>query len=333
MTEDRRLVCEAPARAGTAATSQVRREVVGLLTLCAASSRRNVVGRQRLPQTSRRGRQSGGRTDDGRCYGRYRVGRAADPFDGHLRHIHLLTPGPPSCRRAWPSPCAPGRTRCRHCRRRTRPHRPASPPWRRLQKTVSLSWPAADMPGWPPGWASRPLRSPSTWPSCAWPDWSGPAATGSRCSTGWRTSTSPGSCATRSSTPSTPAPTSPTTIVTKPPPCPRSPAGATENLMTHHPATGPETHAHRDDHDNEHDHDHGSGRSVWSRARHVVAPHSHDAADSVDAALESSAQGIRAVKISLVALGVTAAPAVRRRPRHAGRWHCWPTPSTTSPTR
>ena len=38
---------------------------------------------------------------------------------------------------------------------------------------------------------------------------------------------------------------------------------------------------------------------------HVV-PHSHDAADSVDDALESSAIGIRAVKISLVALGVTA---------------------------
>jgi cation diffusion facilitator family transporter len=35
-------------------------------------------------------------------------------------------------------------------------------------------------------------------------------------------------------------------------------------------------------------------------------PHSHDAADSVDSALESSAQGIRAVKISLAALAVTA---------------------------
>jgi cation diffusion facilitator family transporter len=37
-----------------------------------------------------------------------------------------------------------------------------------------------------------------------------------------------------------------------------------------------------------------------------LAPHSHDAADSVDNVLESSASGIRAVKISLVALGVTA---------------------------
>ena len=39
---------------------------------------------------------------------------------------------------------------------------------------------------------------------------------------------------------------------------------------------------------------------------HALIPHSHDAADSVDSALESSAIGIRAVKISLVALGVTA---------------------------
>lgn len=39
----------------------------------------------------------------------------------------------------------------------------------------------------------------------------------------------------------------------------------------------------------------------------VFRPHSHDSADSVDSELEGSAQGIRAVKISLVALGVTAA--------------------------
>ncbi|OBC08064.1 hypothetical protein A5784_01015 [Mycobacterium sp. 852013-50091_SCH5140682] len=38
----------------------------------------------------------------------------------------------------------------------------------------------------------------------------------------------------------------------------------------------------------------------------MFAPHSHDAADSVDSALESSAAGIRAVKISLLVLGITA---------------------------
>ena len=39
----------------------------------------------------------------------------------------------------------------------------------------------------------------------------------------------------------------------------------------------------------------------------MLRPHSHDAADSVDAALEASAEGIRAVKVSLLALGITAA--------------------------
>ena len=39
----------------------------------------------------------------------------------------------------------------------------------------------------------------------------------------------------------------------------------------------------------------------------LLVPHSHDAADSVDTALESSAVGIRAVKIGLVGLAATAA--------------------------
>jgi cation diffusion facilitator family transporter len=39
----------------------------------------------------------------------------------------------------------------------------------------------------------------------------------------------------------------------------------------------------------------------------IFTPHSHDAADSVDSALEASTDGIRAVKISLVVLVVTAA--------------------------
>jgi cation diffusion facilitator family transporter len=40
--------------------------------------------------------------------------------------------------------------------------------------------------------------------------------------------------------------------------------------------------------------------------KEIFAPHSHDAADGVDDALQSSAAGIRAAKISLVVLGVTA---------------------------
>jgi cation diffusion facilitator family transporter len=51
-------------------------------------------------------------------------------------------------------------------------------------------------------------------------------------------------------------------------------------------------------------HEHPGG--VRGLLRSVFRPHSHDSADSVDSALEGSAQGIRAVKISLIVLGVTA---------------------------
>jgi cation diffusion facilitator family transporter len=54
-----------------------------------------------------------------------------------------------------------------------------------------------------------------------------------------------------------------------------------------------------------HPHDHPAG--LRAAVREIFAPHSHDSADSIDDALESSAIGIRAVKFSLVALGVTAA--------------------------
>ena len=63
------------------------------------------------------------------------------------------------------------------------------------------------------------------------------------------------------------------------------------------------------DHGHAHEHD-GHGHEHPGGARGFVAslfhPHSHDAADSVDSALESSAAGIRAVTISLVALLITA---------------------------
>jgi len=54
------------------------------------------------------------------------------------------------------------------------------------------------------------------------------------------------------------------------------------------------------------DHDHQHGTGIKGFVLSLFRPHSHDAADSVDSALEASAEGIRAVKISLVALGVTA---------------------------
>jgi cation diffusion facilitator family transporter len=65
----------------------------------------------------------------------------------------------------------------------------------------------------------------------------------------------------------------------------------------------------RHDHDqHEHDHEHPRGVTGWLAG--LFRTHSHDAADSMDSALESSRDGIRAVKISLVALGVTAAAQV-----------------------
>lgn len=59
------------------------------------------------------------------------------------------------------------------------------------------------------------------------------------------------------------------------------------------------SHAHR-----HHHHPHRKG--LRGMAAEIFAPHSHDAADSVDNALESSAAGIRAVKISLLVLVLTA---------------------------
>jgi cation diffusion facilitator family transporter len=60
------------------------------------------------------------------------------------------------------------------------------------------------------------------------------------------------------------------------------------------------------DHQHHHGHDHGRG-GVWQRIGHAVRPHSHDAVEQVDSALEGSTEGIRATWISLVVLGATAA--------------------------
>lgn len=61
---------------------------------------------------------------------------------------------------------------------------------------------------------------------------------------------------------------------------------------------------HETQHAHVHTHTHPHGLRGW--VHEVFAPHSHDAADSFDDALESSAAGIRAVKISLLVLGATA---------------------------
>jgi cation diffusion facilitator family transporter len=62
----------------------------------------------------------------------------------------------------------------------------------------------------------------------------------------------------------------------------------------------------------EHGHGHGHGhepapRKLWHSVKHLVTPHSHDAADRVDSVMESSNDGMRALWISLAVLGVTAA--------------------------
>lgn len=61
--------------------------------------------------------------------------------------------------------------------------------------------------------------------------------------------------------------------------------------MTHH-------------HDGGHQHQQPSGLKGFVRS--LFKPHSHDAADSIDSALESSREGIRALKISLLVLLATA---------------------------
>ncbi|MEU2125722.1 cation diffusion facilitator family transporter [Nocardia niwae] len=65
-------------------------------------------------------------------------------------------------------------------------------------------------------------------------------------------------------------------------------------------------------HRHHHPHHHHAGQHHRHRPgalgvlREIFVPHSHDAADSMDDALEASALGIRAVKISLLVLGCTA---------------------------
>jgi cation diffusion facilitator family transporter len=63
------------------------------------------------------------------------------------------------------------------------------------------------------------------------------------------------------------------------------------------------THTHDGHH---HHHDHDRPRGLRGAIKEIFAPHSHDPADSVDSAMESSAAGIRAVKLSLLVLGATA---------------------------
>jgi cation diffusion facilitator family transporter len=73
-------------------------------------------------------------------------------------------------------------------------------------------------------------------------------------------------------------------------------------------SAGGHSHSHGRGEDHEHVHGHGRvhGRGVLGRVRHLLRPHSHEGADKVDAAMEASAEGIRALWISLAVLGATA---------------------------
>jgi cation diffusion facilitator family transporter len=65
-------------------------------------------------------------------------------------------------------------------------------------------------------------------------------------------------------------------------------------------------HEHSHGHDHEHSHDHSHPTGIKGFLYGLFVPHSHDAADSIDDALEASTQGVRALKISLfVLLGTT----------------------------
>jgi cation diffusion facilitator family transporter len=70
---------------------------------------------------------------------------------------------------------------------------------------------------------------------------------------------------------------------------------------------GSMSHPHAGSHDAGHEHDHEhSEAGVMARLRHVLRPHSHEAADQVDPVMEASAEGMRVLWISLAVLGVTA---------------------------
>ncbi|MEU0841628.1 cation diffusion facilitator family transporter [Streptomyces sp. NPDC005962] len=102
---------------------------------------------------------------------------------------------------------------------------------------------------------------------------------------------------------------------------PHPPATAHGHPKAHASAQAPghqhgNGHGHGHDHGHEHGHDHGAGhdhghgKSRWSQWKHqithVVKPHSHEAADKVDSVMESSAEGMRALWLSLAILGATA---------------------------
>ena len=72
----------------------------------------------------------------------------------------------------------------------------------------------------------------------------------------------------------------------------------------------PHPHGHAADHGHDHHQGHHNGHGhdkLRRRPGHLLRPHSHQAADKVDAALEASADGLRTLWVSLLVLTLTAA--------------------------
>lgn len=75
----------------------------------------------------------------------------------------------------------------------------------------------------------------------------------------------------------------------------------------HHEHARRHEHGNGTHHGHTHGHDHHHSPSgPLSRLRHLLTPHSHETADKLDSALESSAHGMRALWVSLAVLGATA---------------------------
>lgn len=70
---------------------------------------------------------------------------------------------------------------------------------------------------------------------------------------------------------------------------------------------GPDHQDHRHAHHDGRPHPHHDARGPWEVLRGLVAPHSHDASDSIDSELEDSRDGMRVVVIAMVLLLGTAA--------------------------
>lgn len=67
------------------------------------------------------------------------------------------------------------------------------------------------------------------------------------------------------------------------------------------------SHGHDSGHGHTHDHDHSHPSGLRGFLHGLFVPHSHDASDSIDDALEAHSEGIRALKVSLVIMLLTTA--------------------------